>query len=375
MRRAFGSRARERGVALVLVLWSFMTLGVLALDFSRHMREDAKAGMNFAEETQAYYAARAGMQKALYEATERMTGVGTPSASSGSGPDEEEDPVQAESGSFHGYAYSVEVRPECGRIPINRIARRASSTGQAGPTANTHQSREFLKRLVTNLLVGGNAAVEGVDRREAAQIEEVVDSIIDWVDTNRKPEPNGAEVPWYVSNRGYRPFPPASLYSPDYLLLVRGVTPDLFYGKDGRPGLRDVVTVWCGNGQDEEDPVKIDARQVNLKVLQALIPDIGQDELARLQELRDSGDKLGFVETLKARLSADPVLAEQFDFDGLERTAVAVTAVADSSKTRNRSMIAGVFSLSNDVPEEIIWYDRAPFTGPMPRSQMAEGGE
>src|SRR5262249_2285670 len=60
---------RERGVVLLLVLWVFMTLGVLAMDFSTEMRDDASATMNLADQTRAYYAAVAGMNRALYENT------------------------------------------------------------------------------------------------------------------------------------------------------------------------------------------------------------------------------------------------------------------------------------------------------------------
>ena len=72
VRRASGDRARQRGVALILTLWAFMVLGVLALDFGRWMREDAMAGANFAEETQGYYGAYAGMQIALWKARLRL---------------------------------------------------------------------------------------------------------------------------------------------------------------------------------------------------------------------------------------------------------------------------------------------------------------
>ena len=42
-------RTRERGVVLLLVLWVFMTLGVLALDFSQYMRDDATTALNFTD--------------------------------------------------------------------------------------------------------------------------------------------------------------------------------------------------------------------------------------------------------------------------------------------------------------------------------------
>src|ERR1700758_385109 len=73
-------RRDERGVALLLVLWIFMILGVLALDFSRYMRDDAMASVNLADETYGYYVALAGMNRAIFDAERRreMQGPGAP---------------------------------------------------------------------------------------------------------------------------------------------------------------------------------------------------------------------------------------------------------------------------------------------------------
>ena len=42
---------RERGIALLMVIWIFMVLSVLSAQFSRAMRDDAVATQNLAEET------------------------------------------------------------------------------------------------------------------------------------------------------------------------------------------------------------------------------------------------------------------------------------------------------------------------------------
>src|SRR5438128_1922034 len=68
MRSSTSGRRRERGVALLLVLWIFVILGVLAVDFARYIRDDAMAAVNFAEETRAYYIALAGMNRTIFEA-------------------------------------------------------------------------------------------------------------------------------------------------------------------------------------------------------------------------------------------------------------------------------------------------------------------
>jgi len=72
----------------------------------------------------------------------------------------------------------------------------------------------------------------------------VVDSLQDWKDPDDLHRANGAEsddyylklpVPYRARN--------APLQDPAELLQIRGVTPDLYWGTDDRPGLVDLVTV------------------------------------------------------------------------------------------------------------------------------------
>src|SRR5437870_1772108 len=65
---ACGHHPRERGIALLLVIWVFMILGVLALDFAQYMPDDAMAAVNLAEEARGYYLALAGMNRSLFDA-------------------------------------------------------------------------------------------------------------------------------------------------------------------------------------------------------------------------------------------------------------------------------------------------------------------
>jgi hypothetical protein len=364
-----GHRAsRQRGVALLLVLWAFMILGVLALDFGRYMRDDAMGGANFAEEAQGYYTAYAGMQTALWKARKRIQNPGaddTTAQAQGEDEDEDEELVRSESGTFHGMSYTVEVRPECGRIPINKLAQSAGN-GNA-------EDREFLKQVITNLVNGGNAT-KGMDTRTATKIDEVVDSIIDWIDANGTEGVNGTESQWYLDNRGY-PASNTRLRTVDELLKIRGVTPELYYGVDGRPGLRDIVSVYCGfNDSGAFGEGMMDPRAIDGKVLQVLSPEMTEDEQKQLMAQRDT-DKVAFAAGVVSQLGKNPIVAAKINPEPDQQTTlVAVTARADTSKDRNQSAIAGVFTLeANDIPEPVIWYDRAPLTDALPSGDIPAG--
>ena len=101
-----------------------------------------------------------------------------------------------------------------------------------------------------------------MNSRQAKEVEEIVDAILDWRDADHIKRLNGAERDYYRSARGYDP-KDGFFDSVQELLLVKGVTADLFYGIDGRPGLRDVVSVFCKLD-------KINMNSVTSPVLQAL---------------------------------------------------------------------------------------------------------
>jgi general secretion pathway protein K len=353
-------RDRQRGIALLLVLWAFMILGVLALDFSRYMRDDAMAAVNFADETQGYYVALAGMHKALWQArvareenptTGMRDGSATdPKSKHDDEDDDEEGGLKADGqwhkDTFHGVEYEVRVTDEGGRIPINRA------------------NEQMLTRVITNLVRGGNAT-QGVSKQADSQIAEIVDSILDWRDTDSLERPHGAESKWYRSNRGY-PAKNGFFDFPQELLQVRGVTAELFYGTEDRPGLKDVITVF------NKKTDNINARTITAPVLQALLG-IEAAEAADLVAQRED-NSADFVQQLQTRVAAiDPALQEKL-VDEPAHT-VMIEARADTSQPRNRATVAAVWELEEgnlDEPQPELWLDRAPWTGALPTGAIPE---
>src|SRR5882724_10201252 len=137
-----GPRHRQRGIALLLVLWVFTILGVLALDFARYMRDDAMAAVNFADETRGYYQAVAGMNLALWESKDRVkieqarqqrlqqqqAQNQNPNQLHQAGSPLDDEPErrvppdgQWHQGEFAGGKWSVRMQDEGGRIPLNGL--------------------------------------------------------------------------------------------------------------------------------------------------------------------------------------------------------------------------------------------------------------
>ena len=220
---------RERGAALLMVMWTFAVLAVLAGEFARAMREEAQSTLNYKLETEAHYVAIAGINEALLAAVTfngKVDAVESEATGEHELDDEEEDEGAAAArrlmlgrgdwvdGDFDGQPYQVRFFDESGKISLNSDA----------------LDENNLKIIIGNL---------GFDEETA---EVIADSILDWRDDNDEHRANGAEDDYYEGLERPYACKNAPFDSVDELLYVRGVTRDAFYGNEEYPGLRDVFT-------------------------------------------------------------------------------------------------------------------------------------
>jgi general secretion pathway protein K len=377
-------RRRERGAALLLVLWMFMLLGVLAFDFGQYMRDDAMGAVNLAEETRGYYLAVAGMNRAIYDqfiAEDQAQALGDGAEVP---PVEDQPLLLPVDGNWHPLALlggKVEVRmtDEAARIPLG-----VSLDPDEDGDLNAGTLGTLLTAAITNLVRGGNQT-EGVDTHEQKRIQRVVNSILDWLDPDDAVRVDGAEADYYEGLEPPRAPKNGVLDSPEELLLVQGVDADLFYGTEGRPGLRDLVSVF-------NPRVQINLRHASGPLLQALF---GIDAIEAAEVLAERDGQLDgwdlYLEHLAAlaqRAGQGLVLDEEGlltasvdDDDGGDGTdtvsAVLVEARADITSPRNQSRVAAVVLLNDlDCDAELSycrskvdegvtvlrWYDRGPWT-------------
>jgi general secretion pathway protein K len=367
---------RERGVVLLLVLWVFMTLGVLALDFSSYMRDDAMATSNLSDETHGYYLALAGMNRALYENNRQRQEHTLPNGQPAPvDPDEEANDADGDGkpdtiefrpdgewhqGTFGGGTFAVRMSGEDGKIPLN--------VEFNGEEKGLYQ--ELIRFVVTNLVRGGNQTT-GVDKDTSAQIDQIVDSIIDWRDCDKDAMPNGAEDDYYLGLARPHRAKNGFFDSPDELMQVRGVTPEVFYGHDDSPGFVDVFSPYP-RGKE----LIINAGQITAQVVRALVPSMtisdAQDFVAGRGE-----DPEGIKSFLQQELDATvPGLGSRVQI--VEPEFVRVEARADLAHERNQSSVMAIVQLGSnesDLPLILSWLDRAPLAkdGPGAAAPAADG--
>lgn len=326
----------ERGVALMMVLWIFMVLTVLVAEFGRGMRDEAVATQNMAEEVQARGVALAGIGQALYR-TLRVREDNTDEAPVDVDPDEWQSDGSWHEGQYGGGTYSVRLLDEGGKIPLNRAD----------------------ENMLSHVL--GNVGVNGDEQAE------IVDAILDWRDADSMKRLHGAEAEFYLGlPEPYRP-KNGPFDSVDELLLVRGITRDLFYGTGERasaPGgglklnkndkppipLRDIFSVF-------NKTANINVRNAPAAVLQAIMG--GEEEdVQQVIEARttDPGSALTLVRAKVGDATLARLLVDR------RATMLAIDARAVMQGAQIQARVGAVVEVADDAEgfRVMRWFDHLP---------------
>ena len=217
----------DRGVVLIALLWILTILSVIALSFARETFVEVAAARNDRDLADAYYIARAGIATSVYQLYQKMYLTPPPQGLQNlqaQQPDAVD--LGKVTGQFGDGEYEVEIQDESGKINLNIVM------------------EEQLRALIN---------VIGISDPDASVI---VDSILDWRDSGTMPRPNGAKDDYYQTLQPpYQTWKDAPrMKAVEELLLVRGVTPQYFYGRrektpDGqivdRYGLLRCLTVYA----------------------------------------------------------------------------------------------------------------------------------
>jgi general secretion pathway protein K len=230
----------QRGVALVLTLLILTILVVTGLELNRAMRVEASLAGNFRDLTQASYIAQSGVEiaRALIQEDDPTY----------DGPDERWAQFEVLAYLSHqlfteGY-FTGQIVDESGKFNPNGLI---SPYGNVDP-----KKRDQIERLLILL------------RHDPG----VIDAILDWLDPDELRRTLGAEREYYMLLKP--PYAPKNgpLDSLGEMLLIKGVSPSIFYGTDDKEGLRDYLTLYSEG--------KININTASLPVLMSLSPKVDQ---------------------------------------------------------------------------------------------------
>lgn len=203
--------ARTHGIALVIVMMVIVVLGILAARFAYTMKVEMKLAENVESESDLEWIGRSGVELARYVLAQQMnipgeSGYDALNQKWAGGPGGTNDllaDITLENNQLGRGRFSVKITDLERRVNIN------------------FANREIIQPALNSM---------GVDSFDASVI---VDSIEDWRDTDSNPHVNGTESDFYLN----QPEPYVAKDGPfddlSELLLVRGVTPEIYWGPGG----------------------------------------------------------------------------------------------------------------------------------------------
>lgn len=216
----------ERGVALILVILIVSILVAVVLEMNRSTRAEVYAATNLSDSIKLLYMAKSGFHAgvglllldknnfdALFEDWADVRLIAAKSR------------TLFADGDCH-----VPIEDESGKIPINRLV-----TGNA--------FNEDIRGLMFRLL---SQPEFGLEERK---INEILEAVKDWIDKDDDVTGSGgAERAYYGALEN--PYTPKNglLDCIDELLMIKGMTKNIYYGTKETPGLRQLLTVY-GDGR------------------------------------------------------------------------------------------------------------------------------
>jgi general secretion pathway protein K len=157
----------------------------------------------------------------------------------------------------------VSIADLSGRLQVNALV-----SAEKDPARKKLQE-EAQHTVWMRFLTSGRFAIEDSDRAEA-----LLDAIRDWIDEDDTERDKGAESGYY---QGLSPSYEArngTLQYLEELLLIRGMTPDIFYGNEDYAGIAQYLTVY---GRDGKININTAPAEVLLSLAEAMDDRMVQD--------------------------------------------------------------------------------------------------
>ena len=245
----------NRGIALITVILIVGILMAVVIELNRSSRADIYDAANLSDGIKLTYIAKSGFYGAAALLANPKNDYDTLRDDWAKA-----DLLSEKSASLFDDGYFIAtVEDEAGKIPLNNLV-------------NGNEYNSNIKEILIRLL---SEPEFGLDERKAA---EIVDAIKDWIDADEAVTGYGAETSYYTSLDQPYEAKNAPLDCIEELLMVKGITKEIFYGTKEKPGLAGYVT------EDSDGAININTAPK--MVLRALSADIDAEAADRMDEYR-----------------------------------------------------------------------------------------
>ncbi|MCK4467251.1 MAG: general secretion pathway protein GspK, partial [Desulfobacterales bacterium] len=211
----------NRGVALILVILMISIIIAITLQLNISSRSEIYEAANLGDGIRATCAAKSGFymgEALLIEDIRDLDSLNEDWANLES--------VSAGSGTlFNGEYFRLNIEDESGKIPINSLIK------------ENQQYNDGIKKLLTRFL-----ALPEFDLDEQ-QIRDIVDAVKDWIDEDDEVTGFGAENMYYRGLEEPYACKNAPLDCIEELLMIKGITEDLYYGAGETPDIAKYLTL------------------------------------------------------------------------------------------------------------------------------------
>lgn len=283
----------EEGLALVLALLFIVLLTAIVVDFTYEMQVEASFAEVHILDLEAYMAAKSAIASGLgLLAADLLISEEDASFQNSEVIDSLED-IWAEGvpmAPMNRAIMQCKIQDEYGKLNLNALVIYPPETragGGGGGAGGGGQELEVVDEVLREALY----TLFSVREPEEGSPEEMVDSIIDWLDFDDEPSLNGVETDYYSSLDPPYAAKNGPMDNIEELLLIPGITPEFYFGdpeKEQIP-LNELLTV---HGHPEG---KLNINTAALEVLEAYfsadeqIPDPYNEALATLERLEVQG--------------------------------------------------------------------------------------
>ncbi|MDQ5986797.1 MAG: hypothetical protein CSYNP_02530 [Syntrophus sp. SKADARSKE-3] len=247
--------AGERGVALIIVILMVSVIVAVTLQLNRASRSEIYEAANLKDGIRLFYIAKSGFhlgQGFLAVHQGNFDALNEDWASPGK--------IAGKADMLFGAgALQVLIEDESGKIPIHRL--------WDGKVLNT-----TVCDLMARLLKQPEFGLKDKD------VDDILDSLKDWMDADDIVTGGGAETPYYAALAKPYAAKNGPLDCIEELMMIKGITREIYEGTKDRPGLRQLLTIY-GDG-------RININTAPALVLRSLSPAMTVERAQKMDEYR-----------------------------------------------------------------------------------------